>query len=158
MPVGALVKTMGRVSIFTICIALLLQASPAAAVPYKSWARLTAQQQEALQPLTTQWDALPPKLQRNLLIAANQYPQLTSPRKMLFQSRLEKWARLTPEQRQRAREKFMAFKKVRPEIRKQVIEMAHEEQAGNAAASSVQASTPAPNAAASGVQPSASIL
>lgn len=144
---------MGRVSIFAICIALLLQASPAAAEPYKSWARLTAQQQEALQPLATQWDALPSKLQKNLLIAANQYPQLTPPRKKLFQSRLENWAKLTPEQRQRAREKFLAFKKVRPDIRKQVIEMVHEEQAGNAIASGVPASTPPPIIAASGVAP-----
>lgn len=146
--------TMGRGSIFVICIALLLQANPAAAEPYKSWARLSAQQQEALQPLVTQWDSLPSKLQRNLLIAANKYPQLTPAKKNLFQSRLEKWAKLTPEQRRRAREKFLAFKKVRPDIRKQVIEMAHEEQAGNSAASGVQASTHETIQAASGVQPS----
>jgi len=141
---------MGRISLSAICIALLLQANPAAAEPYKPWARLSAQQHEALQPLATQWDSLPTKLQRNLLIAANKYPQLTPARKKLFQSRLDKWAKLTPEQRQRAREKFLAFKKVRPDIRKQVIDMVHEEQAG--AASGVQASGPQIGPAASGVQ------
>ncbi len=141
---------MGRNSIFVICIALLLQANPAAAEPYKPWARLSARQHEALQPLATQWDSLPSKLQKNLLIAANEYPQLTPARKKLFQSRLEKWAKLTPEQRQRAREKFLAFKKVRPDIRKQVVEMVHQEQAS--AASGVPVSAPEINPAASGVR------
>jgi len=147
---------MGRVSIFAICIALLLQANPAAAEPYRAWSRLTVAQHEALQPLATQWDTLPAKLQKNLLIAASHYPQLTPNRKKLFQSRLEKWAKLTPAQRQRAREKFLAFRKVRPDIRKQVIEMVHAEQVG--AASGVQESAPQSSPVASGVQQSVPAL
>ena len=150
MPVVELVKTMFRISISAICIALLLQANPAAAEPYKPWIRLSAQQHEALQPLATQWDTLPSKLQKNLLIAANEFPQLTPARKKLFQSRLEKWAKLTPEQRQRAREKFLAFNKVRPDIRKQVVEMVHQEQVDSA--SGVPASGPQISPVASGVR------
>lgn len=149
---------MGRVSIIAICIALLLQVNPAAAEPYKSWPRLTAQQREALQPLATQWDSLPSKLQKNLLKAASHYPQLSTDKKKLFQSQLEKWSKLTPEQRQRAREKFLAFKKVRPDIRKQVIQMAHDERAANSVDGSMQTSTPEINSAASGVQPSTPAL
>jgi Protein of unknown function (DUF3106) len=123
-----------------ICLALLLQATLAAAEPFRPWAQLTPLQHEALQPLAAQWDALPAKLQRNLLTASNHYPQLTLEQKKRFQSRLDAWCKLTPAQRERAREKFLAFNKIKPEIRAQVIQKAHE-QAANSAASSVPIST-----------------
>lgn len=62
---------------YAVCLALLLQATLAAAEPFKPWAQLTPLQHEALQPLAARWDALPAKLQRNLLTASNHYPQLT---------------------------------------------------------------------------------
>lgn len=114
---------MVRLSVYTVCLALLLQSNLAAAAPYKSWLQLTAAQQVALRPLATQWDTLPTKLQKNLLTASAHYPQLSSRHKMLFQSRLEAWSKLSPEQRQRAREKFLAFSKIKPEIRAQVKQM-----------------------------------
>lgn len=132
-----------RFSVLAICVGLLLQASLAVAVPYKSWTQLTPVQQEALQPLVTQWDSLPPKLQKNLLHAANRYPKLTLEQKQRFQNRLEKWSKLTPEQRKRAREKFSAFSKVPPEHREQVKQMVRQQEAGNEAASGVPPVTPA---------------
>jgi Protein of unknown function (DUF3106) len=126
---------------YAISLALLLQTTLAAAESFKPWAQLTPLQHEALQPLVAQWDALPAKLQRNLLTASNHYPQLTIEQKKRFQSRLEAWCRLTPEQRERAREKFLAFKKVKPEIRAQALQKAHE-QAASSVVSSVPTSMP----------------
>lgn len=130
-----------RFPCYAICLALLLQANLAAAEPYKSWTQLTPTQHEALQPLATQWDSLPAKLKKHLLIASNHYPQLSPDQKKLFQSRLETWSKLTPEQRDRAREKFLAFSKIKPEVRAQVKQMAHE-QASSSVASSVPRSAP----------------
>ena len=135
--------SIGRFMGYAICLVLLLQATLAAAEPFKPWAQLTPLQHEALQPLAAQWDALPAKLQRNLLTASNHYPQLTLEQKKRFQSRLEAWCKLTPEQRERAREKFIALKKTKPEIRAQVLQKAHE-QAANSVVSSVPTSTPTP--------------
>jgi hypothetical protein len=116
-------------SVFAICIALLLQTNLAAAEPYKSWIQLTPMQQEALKPLAGQWDSLPTKLQKNLLITTNHYPKLTLDQKRRFQSRLEKWSKLTPEQRERAREKFQSISKAPPEKREQLKRMLRERKA-----------------------------
>lgn len=116
-----------------LCIALLLQASLAVAAPYKPWLELTPAQQEALHPLSAQWDSLSPKLQKNLLHAAKRYPKLTPEQKQRFQNRLEEWSKLTPEQRKRAREKFQAFSKVPHEHREEVKQMVRQQKAREAA-------------------------
>lgn len=121
---------------FAICLALLLPVNSAAAEPYKTWAQLMPWQIEALQPVAAEWDSLPTKLRKNLLVAANHYRQLTPEQKKLFQSRLETWSKLTPEQRERAREKFLAFSKIKPNLRVQVRKMVHE-QTSNSASSAV---------------------
>jgi len=135
---------MRSLSILALCVVLLLQTGMAAAEPCKSWSQLTHFQQEALQPLETQWDSLPPRLQKHLLHSAGYYRQLTPDQKKRFQNRLVEWSRLTPEQRDRARENFRAFKKVRPDVRKQVVQMAHEQKIGEPAASGVEEKSPKP--------------
>ena len=122
-----------RLPLQALCAALLLHATLAMAETYRSWGQLTPVQQEALQPLSAQWDALPTKLQKNLLHAAERYPRLTPEQKHRFQSRVEKWSKLTPEQRKRAREKYMAFGKVSPEKREAVKQMVREQRASQAA-------------------------
>lgn len=135
---------MRSLSILAWCVVLLFQADLAAADTYKSWNQLTQFQHEALQPLATQWDTLPPRLQKHLLHSAGYYRQLTPDQKRRFQSRLVQWSKLTPEQRDRARENFRAFEKVRPAVRKQVVQMAHEQKLGAPAASGVDAIGPIP--------------
>ena len=93
-----------------IGIVLLLHSSLVTAETIKSWAQLAPMQQEALQPLATQWNTLSTKLQRHLLRATKQYPNLTPDKKKLFLTRLEKWSKLTPEQRERARQNYLKMK------------------------------------------------
>lgn len=138
---------MRSLSILALCVALLLQTGLALAEPYKPWNQLTQIQHEALQPLATQWDSLPPRLQKHLLRSASYYRQLTPDQKKRFQSRLVEWSKLTPEQRDRARENFQAFKKVHPDVRKQVVQMAHEQKISEPAvpaASGVETTSPKP--------------
>lgn len=125
-------------------MALLFQVDLAAAEPSKLWQQLTPLQHEALAPLASQWNSLPYKLQRHLLRAASYYRQLTPNQKLRFQNRLDKWIKLTPEQRDRARQKFLAFRKVRPDIREQVVKMAHDQENNTPAASGVEFTKSAP--------------
>lgn len=117
-------------------LALLLQSNLAAAEPYKSWVQLTPMQQEALKPLSAQWDSLPAKLQKNLLHTTDNYPKLTPDKKHRFQSRLEKWSKLTPEQREYARNKYRAINKAHREKREQAKRMANTQTANTATAAS----------------------
>lgn len=112
-----------------LCLALVLQASPAAAASLAPWAKLGQEKQEILQPLAAQWDTLSPKLQKNLLHAAKRYPSLTLEEKLRFKEKLEKWSKLTPEQRKRAREKFQAFSKVPAVQREEVKQMVRQQEA-----------------------------
>ena len=121
-----------------LCLSLALLAAPvyAAVAPPSSWAQLSPEQQQALSPLSTQWDTLPHRLKHNLLHAAKGYPKLTLEKQQRFHNRLEKWSRLTPEQRKRAREKFQAFSKVPPNKRAQVKNMVREQEAHKTAGDS----------------------
>ena len=95
-----------------ICLSLMLQINLATADPYKRWMELTPIQQDTLKPLAIQWDLLPIKLQKNLLNTTRHYPKLTLDQKRRFQSRLEKWSKLTPEQREHARNRFKIIRDV----------------------------------------------
>jgi len=59
-------------------------------------------------------------------------------------ARLEKWSKLTPEQRERARAKYRAFKKLPPAQREAVKKRILEQQAASAAsaASGIPATPP----------------
>ena len=109
--INALIK-MTYFSCLVICISLMLQINLATADYYKRWIELTPIQQDVLKPLATQWDLLPIKLQKNLLNTTRHYQKLTFDQKLRFQNRLEKWSKLTPEQRDHARNKFKIIKDV----------------------------------------------
>lgn len=106
----------------------------------KPWSALTPLQQEALAPIAEQWDKMPEIQQKRLLAVAKRYPQLSPKKKQLFLSQLPEWSKLTPEQRNRAREKYKAFRKVprdkREEIKRMVLQK--EAEKTSASASGVQ--------------------
>ena len=89
---------------------LVLNMASATAEPFLTWQQLQPSQQIALKPLQSQWNTLPSKLQNHLLVASNGYAKLTPVQQQRFQVRLEKWSKLTPEQRKLAREKYLAYK------------------------------------------------
>ena len=125
-----------------IGIVLLLNCNFVFAKSIKPWNQLSPIQQEALSPLASQWDSLPNKLQSHLLFSSKQYPTLTLEKKKLFISRLQAWSKLTPEQRERARQKYLAIKKLSAEKQAELRRAAIEKANKNAAASNVQVASP----------------
>jgi len=137
-------KTM-RNSVVIVFLLLGLIGTPADAATI-FWHSLIPAQQEALAPLSQQWDNLPELQQRRLLKTAKRYPNLTPEQKQRYRDRLEAWSKLTPEQRKAAREKYRAFSKVPAEKREQVKQMIRQDQDVKApqSASGIPAAAPLP--------------
>lgn len=102
--------------------ALLLPGSVLA----QNWAELTATQREALGPLMLIWDSLPESQQEHFLKLAKHFPGLSAEKKQRWHEKLVDWSKLTPEQRQKARELHRALslvpEKQQAEVRKMVRE------------------------------------
>ena len=85
-----------------------LPAAPAAAAAGRyrplSWARLTPAQHAALAPFADQWDGFSDARKRKWLKIASRFAKLTPDDQKRLQDRMTEWARMTPEQRRRARE------------------------------------------------------
>jgi uncharacterized protein DUF3106 len=71
-----------------------------------AWAELTAEQQQILAPLKTDWDTLDPERRQKWIAIAKRYPRMKTQEQERVQRRMQAWARLTPEQRRQARENY----------------------------------------------------
>ena len=71
-----------------------------------AWAELTAEQQQILAPLKTDWDSLDPDRRQKWIAIAKRYPRMKAQEQERVQRRMQAWARLTPEQRRQARENY----------------------------------------------------
>lgn len=78
--------------------------------------------------MSQQWDNLPEAQQQSMINVAKHYPELNAEEKRRFLGRLGAWSKLTPEQRQAARDKYRAFSQVPEDKREQVRQMVREEQ------------------------------
>lgn len=86
-----------------------LAASVALAAPAKktpAWSELTPAQQQALAPLAEEWGRLDAASKRTWLGVAKRYPKMTPIGQKRVQTRIKTWAKLTPEQRREARERY----------------------------------------------------
>jgi hypothetical protein len=93
-----------------LCCATLTGAAP----PKKSapsWAELSASQKEILAPLAGEWDKLDTANRQRWLGVAKRYPKMTPIGKKRVQTRMRKWAALTPEQREQARQNYRDMRK-----------------------------------------------
>jgi hypothetical protein len=95
-------------------------ASAPASRPAPRWAQLTQQQQQVLAPLAAEWDGFPDVQRHKLLGVAARYPKLTPQEQQRVQSRLQDWARLTPEQRRLARRNFKQLHEL-PQAERQAL-------------------------------------
>jgi hypothetical protein len=77
-----------------------------------AWAELTAEQQQILAPLKTDWDTLDPERRQKWIAIAKRYPRMKAQEQERVQRRMQAWARLTPEQRRQARENYKHLAKV----------------------------------------------
>lgn len=84
------------------------------------WAELTPAQKAVLAPLMQQWSSFDAASRKKWVKVANGYPKLKPDAQKRLQARMQHWAKLTPQQRQAAREKYLAIKKLPPEKRAEV--------------------------------------
>jgi hypothetical protein len=95
---------------FACALAALIALAPAeAAAPIKkgpTWAELTADQQQILEPLKPEWDKMDRQPRVKWVGIAKRYPAMTAREQRRIQTRMDRWAKLTPEQREVARNNY----------------------------------------------------
>ena len=89
-------------------LAIALVATASAAPPAKgpAWAQLTVEQQQILEPLKSDWDRLDRQRRAKWIGVAKRYPSMTATGQRRVQTRMQNWAKLTPEQRTAARNNY----------------------------------------------------
>jgi hypothetical protein len=85
-----------------------------------AWASLTADQQQVLAPLSGEWSRLTRDQKTKWLGIAKRYPTMKSEEQRRVQNRMQKWAKLTPEQRWQAREQYRSIGKVASDRREEL--------------------------------------
>ncbi|HQW21011.1 MAG TPA: DUF3106 domain-containing protein [Rhodocyclaceae bacterium] len=122
---------MARTTLRTLAIAAgvsvsLVLANPAGAIDLSplqqpNWAELTPQQREVLMPLSGEWDKLETYRRKKWLGIAQRYPSMTMEEQQRVQHNMRAWIKLTPAQRQQARERFKeSLQKASPEHRQAI--------------------------------------
>ena len=131
-----------------LCIALSTFAPFAAAADKKQpdWSQLTAEQQQILAPLSSDWNNFDERKRKKWLLTAQRYPKMKPEQQQRLQTQMKDWAKLTPEQRAVARENYKKLVKQPPEKREAVKQKWQEHQQKRAPASSAQPAPPAPGA------------
>lgn len=84
-------------------------------VPMKKWAELSAEQQQVLAPLASEWDTLRPWQREKMLDIAEDYPKMDAKKQQRVKKRLNSWSRMTPYERENARQRFQKFHSLSPE-------------------------------------------
>lgn len=110
---------------FLVILVLCLAAGTADAQTGRSrpaWAQLTAEQQQILAPLKTDWDALDRERKLKWIGIAKRYPAMKPQEQERVQRRMQAWAKLTPQQRRQARETYKLLAKQPPETRDKMRE------------------------------------
>ncbi len=91
-----------------------------------SWAQLSNEQRQVLNPLASEWDTLRPWQREKMLSIARDYPKMSADKQALVQKRLSNWSRMTPYERENARKRYQQFQALsadkKSELRKKWIE------------------------------------
>ena len=116
-----------------VALLLAFAAADAVAAPAEkepAWAALTADQQQVLAPLAGDWDK---RLNRNQKVKwigiAKRYPAMKPEEQKRVQMRMQRWAKLTPAQREQAREQYRSIGKAAPDHREKLRRLWAEYQA-----------------------------
>jgi hypothetical protein len=119
-------KLVGRQLMRALIAAILLfalAATGAVAAPKDrgpQWASLNVGQQQALAPLAGEWNKLSKPHKTKWLGIAKRYPAMKSEEQKRVQTRMQKWAKLTPQERDQAREQYRSIGKVAPDRREEL--------------------------------------
>jgi len=110
---------------FLLLVIAATAAAPAAVAAPKDrgpqWASLNVDQQQALAPLAGEWDKLSKPHKTKWLGIAKRYPAMKPEEQQRVQERMQKWTKLTPEQRWQAREQFRSIGKIAHDRRREQL-------------------------------------
>jgi hypothetical protein len=126
-------------------------AAKAAAEGGPRWAELSASQRLALKPLERDWSAIEPDHKQKWIEVAGRMPRMPQAERERVQARMADWARMSPQQRGRARLAYQEATQVAPKDRQaqwEAYQALPAEQRRQLAAKAVSASAPAGSRAA----------
>lgn len=94
-------------------------ARPAVAAPADgpAWSSLTPAQRAALAPLQNDWQGIEAPRKQKWLDLAARMPAMPAEERLRIQDRMSEWARMTPEERGRARLQFQEARQISPQQR-----------------------------------------
>jgi hypothetical protein len=109
------------------CLALGAAAqaqTPARSVPVATasgpaWSDLTPAQQSALSPLRKDWPQIDGARKQKWLEIAARFPSMPAEERQRIQDRMNEWARMTPDERGRARLQFQEARQISPQQRQE---------------------------------------
>ena len=88
--------------------------------PRPAWSELTPVQQKILAPLQADWDSLDATRRKKWVAIANRYPTMKPQAQQRLQKRMTDWAKLTPAQREAARERYRQIRKLSAQKRQEM--------------------------------------
>lgn len=94
--------------------------------PQPKWVELSTQQKAVLAPLAADWDAMESYRRKKWIGIAQRFPAMAGDEQIRIQRQMQEWAKLTPEQRRVAREKFQTMSQL-PTEKKQELKQKWEE-------------------------------
>jgi len=92
-----------------------LAAAPLILAP--DWAELPTDTQQILSPLGEEWNQLDSARKLKWLQIADRYPKMSKSEQERMQRRMKDWAKLTPQERKVAREKYRNVRQASPDQR-----------------------------------------
>lgn len=84
------------------------------------WTALTPEQKTILAPLEKEWAQMDAFRRKKWIGIAQRFPDMTSLEQASMQRNMREWAKLAPEERRIAREKYKSLKRISPEQRQLV--------------------------------------
>lgn len=116
---------MGRRLLASLAITGLLAVAPLAAfelpaLKQPSWQELSPQQKDVLEPLAADWDQMESFRRKKWVGIAARYPYMSAEEQSRIQRQMREWAKLTPQERKAAREKYKSLRQAPPEQRANV--------------------------------------
>jgi len=124
----ALTRALAAIAL-SLAVGVAAAAGPAKKNGGPSWAELTADQQQVLAPLKSDWETLSPARKTTWVGIAKRYPAMKPQVQERVVRRMQTWAKLTPEQRVAARERYRSLGKLPPEKRQDLKQQWAEYQA-----------------------------
>ncbi len=110
----------GVIGALLVSFAVLLGGQAQADLPQfeqPGWTALTPAQKAILAPLEKEWAQMDAFRRKKWIGIAQRYPDMTPLEQASLQRNMREWARLAPEERRIAREKYKSLKRISPEER-----------------------------------------